>query len=225
MKVELVDHTDNPDLLAGAAAHSCHSSRGSHEIIDSEDEEKLKRILRKSIERGHTSVIEHAKFTFSIKGISRTCSHQLVRHRIASYSQQSQRHIKPDEEKYVTPPKIRQDEEIQKKFERTMSEIWKSYRELAEDEKVPVEDARFVLPNATKTNITVTMNARSLMNFFELRTCTHAQWEIREMANKMLSKIRDKAPVMFEDAGPPCRRRGVCPENDEDCELYDKYIS
>lgn len=225
MKVKLIDYTENADLIAGAAAHSCHSSKGAHKIVETKDEEKLKRILRKTMDRGHTSVIEHANFTFGIKGISRACSHQLVRHRIASYSQQSQRHIKPDEEKYVTPPKIKRNAEAEEKFKETMSKIWKAYRELAEIEEVPIEDARFALPNATKTNITVTMNARSLMNFFELRTCTHAQWEIREMANKMLNKVRDKAPVMFEDAGPPCRRKNVCPEGDEDCELYDKYIS
>ncbi|MFP4005283.1 MAG: FAD-dependent thymidylate synthase [Candidatus Hadarchaeia archaeon] len=225
MKVKLIDYTKNPDLVAGAAAHSCHSNKSAYEIMETEKDDKLKKILRKTMEMGHTSVIEHSKFTFSIKSISRACSHQLVRHRIASYSQQSQRYIEPKDKKYVTPKTITANAEAKEKFEKTMSEVWNAYNELSENEEIPIEDARFVLPNATKTNITVTMNSRSLHNFFELRTCTHAQWEIRELANKMLSKVRKKAPVTFESAGPPCRRRGVCPERDEDCELYDKYVS
>lgn len=225
VKVELIEYTPKPDLLAGVAAHSCRSSKDSSEIRETEEEEKLKRILRKAVERGHTSVVEHASFTFNVAGISRACSHQLVRHRIASYSQQSQREIKPNEEEFVTPPAIKSNSKAKEKFHNLMREIWKTYQDLIEEEDVSQEDSRFVLPNATKTNIVVTMNGRSLLNFFELRTCMHAQWEIRAVANKMLSEAKEVAPKIFENAGPPCKRRNTCPENDSDCELYEKYVS
>lgn len=225
MKVELIEYTPQPDLIAGAAAHSCRSSKACSEILETEGKERLKKILRKAVERGHTSVAEHASFTFSIEGISRTCSHQLVRHRIASYSQQSQREIKLNEEEFVTPPEIKSNPRAKKKFHDIMKEVWKTYRKLIEEEGIPQEDSRFVLPNAAKTNIVVTMNGRALMNFFELRTCMHAQWEIRAVANKMLSEVKKIAPKIFKDAGPPCKRRKVCPENDSECELYEKYIS
>ncbi|KXB05953.1 hypothetical protein AKJ53_01690 [candidate division MSBL1 archaeon SCGC-AAA382F02] len=224
MKVELIEHTSQPDMLAAAAARSCHSNKGASEIQESEDEEELKRVLRKTVEQGHTAVIEHANFTFSIKGISRACSHQLVRHRIASYSQQSQRHIKPGEEKFVVPPSIKENSQALENFKEALEKAWKTYEDLSENEDVPLEDSRFLLPNATKTNIVVTMNARSLMNFFELRTCMHSQWEIRALANSMLNQVKKVAPTIFEDAGPPCKRREVCPEKDPDCELYKEYV-
>lgn len=224
MKVELLEYTPQPDILASVAAHSCHAKEGASELREEKDEEKLKNILRKTVERGHTSVMEHASFTFSIEGISRACSHQLVRHRIASYSQQSQRYVKPDEEKYVTPPSIKGNPSAQKRFQKVMKEAWNAYENLVEDENMPQEDSRFVLPNATKTNIVMTMNARSLLNFFELRTCLHAQWEIRAVANKMLSEVKEVASTIFENAGPPCKRNGVCPEKDPDCKFYEEYI-
>ncbi len=223
MKVELIRHTEDPDTLSALAARACRSKEGASKLKETEDEDYLEKVLKKTMEKGHTSVVEHATFTFSIEGISRACSHQLVRHRIASYSQQSQRHIKPEEKKFVTPPTIEEEPSARKRFEKAMEEAWDAYRELAEGEDIPAEDARFVLPNATKTNIVVTMNARSLINFFEQRTCMHAQWEIRAVANKMLKKVREVAPTIFEEAGPFCRRRGECPENDEECELYGKY--
>ncbi|KXA92148.1 hypothetical protein AKJ65_07985 [candidate division MSBL1 archaeon SCGC-AAA259E19] len=213
-----------PDLLASVAAHSCHAKEGASEVREEKSDEKLKNILRKTVERGHTSVVEHASFTFSVEGISRACSHQLVRHRIASYSQQSQRYVRPDEERYVIPPSVKRDSSALEKYKSAMKEAWEAYKGLIE-EGVSREDSRFVLPNATETNIVVTMNARSLLNFFELRTCMHAQWEIRAVANRMLKEVKEVAPTIFEDAGPPCKRRGVCPEDDSDCELYKKYIS
>lgn len=224
MKVELLEYTPQSDVLAAAAAHSCHSNKGAKEIKETENEKKLKEILRKTVERGHTSVVEHANFTFSLEGISRACSHQLVRHRIASYSQQSQRYTKPDDIEYVTPPSINKEASARENFQKAMKMAWKAYENLMEKEDVPKEDSRFVLPNATKTNVVMTMNARSLLNFFELRTCLHAQWEIRAVANKMLSEVKKVAPVIFEDAGPPCKRNGVCPEKDPDCKFYEEYI-
>lgn len=224
MKVKLTEHTNQPDILAAIAARSCRSSKGAPEIREKEEKENLKKVLKKTLEKGHTSVIEHVNFTFSLEGISRACSHQLVRHRIASYSQQSQRHIKPDKKEFVTPPSIKENPEAKEKFEKTMENVWNAYKNLLENEEIPKEDARFVLPNSTKTNIVVTMNARSLLNFFEQRTCMQAQWEIRTLANQMLSKVKEVAPTIFENAGPFCKLRGDCPENVQSCKLYEKYV-
>ena len=221
MKVKLLAHTPNPDLLAGLAARVCWSKEAASEIVL--DEEKLTGTLKKAIERGHTSVMEHVTFTFSIEGISRACSHQLVRHRMASYSQQSQRYVSLDEPEYVTPPKINGDPAAKELYDKRMTEAWRGYRDLLEA-GVREEDARFVLPNSAKTNIVVTMNARSLLSFFKLRCCLHAQWEIRGLASEMLLAVREVAPKLFDAAGAPCVTSGNCPESDTSCELYAKHV-
>ncbi len=224
MKVELLEHTTDPDLLSAVAARTCRSEKGASKLRKEKGKENLIKVLQKTVEKGHEPVIEHANFTFSIEGISRACSHQLVRHRLASYSQQSQRHIKPNKERYVTPPQIKKNSEAKEKFEKAMKKAWTAYKKLAQLEGIPKEDSRFVLPNATKTNIVATMNARTLINFFKQRTCLHAQWEIRTVANKMLKKVKEVAPKIFEKAGPPCKTDRKCPENDSSCEFYRKYI-
>ncbi len=218
MKVELIAYTPEPDIIAAAAAKLTHSKSDVDELLK-EDKEKMKRLLRIVIKMGHTSVVEHAYFTFAISGVSRALTHQLVRHRIASYSQQSQRYVEQDME-YVTPSSISKNEKIRKKYDEMMKKIWKLYNEMKKE--VPIEDARYILPNATHTKIIVSMNARSLLNFFELRCCLHAQWEIRKLAWRMLHLVRKVAPTIFEDAGPPCRTRGYCPMNKKDCIWYPK---
>jgi thymidylate synthase (FAD) len=219
MKVKLIAHTPDPDALAGAAARSCRSRRAADEILK-EDRSKLLQSLEVCVGRGHESVIEHASFTFSVEGVSRACTHELVRHRIASYSQQSQRAVKL-EKSYVVPPTISRDREAEKIYLAAMDAAWKDYLALI-DRGIPVEDARYVLPNAATANIVVTMNARSLLNFFKLRCCTHAQWEIRELAYEMLKLVKKVAPKIFERAGPSCVVDGRCPEKDESCPLYPK---
>ena len=219
MKVKLIAHTHDPDALAGAAARSCRSQRAADEILK-EDRSKLLRSLEICVEHGHDSVIEHASFTFSVEDVSRACTHELVRHRIASYSQQSQRAVKL-EKKYVVPPSISKDKGAEKVYADAMDASWKEYADLI-NRGIPVEDARYVLPNAATANIVVTMNARSLMNFFRLRCCNHAQWEIRELAYEMLKLVKKVAPAIFEKAGPACVIDGACPENDESCPLYPK---
>lgn len=218
MKVELIAYTPEPDIIAAVAAKLTHSKSDIDELLK-EDREKLKRLLRIVIRMGHTSVIEHAYFTFAISGVSRALTHQLVRHRIASYSQQSQRYVEQDME-YVTPPSIARNEKIRKKYDEMMKKIWELYNEMKEE--VPIEDARYILPNATTSKIIVSMNARSLLNFFELRCCLHAQWEIRKLAWRMLHLVKKVAPTIFEDAGPPCRTRGYCPMDKKDCIWYPK---
>ena len=168
---------------------------------------------------GHTSVIEHASFTFAISDVSRSLTHQLVRHRIASYSQQSQRYVNLNEPTYVIPPLIAKNKKTKEAYEQTMQAIWEHYNKLLKLH-IPAEDARYVLPNATCTNIMVTMNARSLLNFFELRCCLHAQWEIRMLANKMLREVKVVAPRIFKNSGPACKTKGICPEKKKNCPLY-----
>ena len=218
MKVELIAYTPEPDIIAAVAAKLTHSKSDVDELLK-EDREKLKRLLRIVIKMGHTSVVEHAYFTFAISGVSRALTHQLVRHRIASYSQQSQRYVEMNVE-YVTPPSIARNEKIRKKYDEMMKKIWELYNEMKEE--VPIEDARYILPNATTSKIIVSMNARSLLNFFELRCCLHAQWEIRKLAWRMLHLVKKVAPTIFEDAGPPCRTRGYCPMEKKDCIWYPK---
>ncbi len=165
---------------------------------------------------GHFSVLEHASFTFGIEGISRACSHQLVRHRLASYSQQSQRYVSQKERfEAVTPPSIACRPELRERYEGLLEEIHRVYGQFL-DAGVPAEDARFVLPNAAATKLVVTMNARELHHFFNLRCCRRAQWEIRAVARDMLRLVRRKAPVLFAKAGPGCLR-GACPEGAMTC--------
>jgi len=220
MNVKLIGFTPNPEKLPAMAAKLTHSKTKPEELDKSSDKE-LKAILEHVVGLGHTSVIEHTCFTFAISDVSRSLTHQLVRHRIASYAQQSQRYVNLNEPSYVTPPKIAKDKKMKKAYDETMNNIWKEYNNLLEL-GIPAEDARYVLPNATHTNIIVTMNARSLMNFFELRCCLHAQWEIRQLANKMLREVKKVAPIIFKKAGPACKSKGICPENKKDCPLYPK---
>lgn len=218
MKVKLISYTPDPEKIPAIAAKLTHS-RIKPEELDKVPNKELKAILEHVMKLGHTSVVEHATFTFAISDVSRSLTHQLVRHRIASYSQQSQRYVDLRKPKYVTPPKIKRDKNLKEAYDETMKIIWKEYNKLL-DIGIPAEDARYVLPNATCTNIIVTMNARSLLNFFELRCCMHAQWEIRELANKMLKEVKKVAPTIFKNAGPACKSKGICPENKKDCPLY-----
>lgn len=211
MRVRLLAYTQNAEAICAAAGKSCYSEKSSMELVDAPNPDK---VLGKIVGMGHHSVIEHAVFTFSVEGVSRSLTHQLVRHRVASFSQQSQRYVSMNKPTYVVPKTIEADPELKEEFDRIMDEIWKSYNILAE--KVPPEDARYVLPNACITNITITMNARELIHFFSLRCCNRAQWEIRELADEMLRLCKEVYPVIFKGAGPPCVR-GPCPEGKLTC--------
>ena len=212
MKVTLLACTQNADAICAAAGNSCYSESSSADIVDNIDSDK---VLSRIVGMGHHSVIEHAVFTFSVEGVSRALTHQLVRHRVASYSQQSQRYVSLDSASYVTPHTVEDNLEASKVFDETMDAIWDAYRRL-EEIGIPPEDARYLLPNGCTTNITITMNARELLHFFSLRCCNRAQWEIREMADRMLEICREQSPVIFREAGPPCIR-GPCPEGKKSC--------
>ena len=212
MIVRLLAHTPDADRICAAAAHSCYSEDSAADLLETVDPAKM---LRHVIGMGHHSVIEHAVFTFSVEGVSRALTHQLVRHRIASFSQQSQRYVRLSEPTYVVPETVKRDPEAMKVYEETMDGIWDSYSKLI-GMGIPAEDARYVLPNGCTTNISITMNARELLHFFSMRCCNRAQWEIREMADEMLRLCKEVSPVIFSDAGPACRR-GPCPEGKKTC--------
>ncbi len=205
MKVSLIEYTPNPDYTAAFAARVCYSSDIEKLKLD---DEGVKNILRRVIKSGHHSVLEHVNFTFLIEGISRVATHQLVRHRIASYSQQSHRYTRIKRESFVIPENL--SDEARKLIEKHIDASIDLYNKLIEM-GVKKEDARFVIPQAVSSNIVVTMNARELLHFFSLRCCVRAQWEIRNCAVEMLRLVKRKAPIIFENAGPTCVR-GRCPE-------------
>jgi thymidylate synthase (FAD) len=219
MKVSLLQHTPEPERTVALAARLCYSSASIGELNEKFSSADITDFLAKIMSLGHQSVLEHASFTFGIEGISRACSHQLVRHRLASYSQQSQRYVvfKGDDFPLVAPESIASSPRRLEVFNEAVKAAAKAYRELVDD-GVPAEDARFVLPNAAETKIIVTMNARELLHFFELRCCERAQWEIRAMAIEMLRIVKPAAPVIFSSAGPGCLV-GPCPEGAMTCGL------
>ena len=211
MNVKLLSYTKDADAICAAAGRSCYSEKPAVELMGMKDPEKT---LSNIVGLGHHSVLEHAVFTFSVDGVSRALTHQLVRHRIASFSQQSQRYVSLKEPTYVIPETVKADPASLVLYEEMMKKIWDAYAVLSET--IPAEDARYLLPNGCTTNITITMNARELRHFFSLRCCERAQWEIREMADRMLVLCQEVSPVIFKDAGPPCVR-GPCPEGKLSC--------
>lgn len=239
MKVTLLQHTGEPEKIVAAAAKLCYSDSGVDNILEGLTEEKTDKFLNMLMNLGHESPIEHVTFTFGIEGVSRSLLAQITRHRIASYSVKSQRYVKEGMFEYIIPPEIEADPEAKKVFLETMEKDQKAYDRLVEilfqkhyqtltrqgldekqaktkAEKAAIEDARFVLPNACETKMVVTMNARSLMNFFRHRCCSRAQWEIRELANEMLKLVKETAPTLFQKAGPSCVS-GPCPEGKMSC--------
>jgi len=210
MLVQLLTHTPNPELVVAAAARLCYSDASIEQLFGQSDEQ-VARLLGKILGLGHYSVLEHASFSFGIEGISRACSHQLVRHRVASFSQQSQRYVSHEMPfAVVTPASIEERPELLARVAVHMAATHELYRDLLAAD-VPAEDARFVLPNAAATKLVLTMNARELHHFFALRCCRRAQWEIRDMAKEMLRLARRAAPLLFAAAGPGCLK-GTCPE-------------
>ena len=248
----LIAHTPEPEKIVATAAKLCYSSSDISSLKEGLTEEKTRSFIEMLASIGHESVFEHVSFTFGIEGISRACSHQLVRHRIASYSQKSQRYVNENGFEFITPPEIEELPEAKAEFDRLMEQITESYDKIADlltanhtarltaeglDEKTAAskarklanEDARFVLPNACETKIVVTMNVRSLFNFFEHRCCNRAQWEIRAVAEEMLRLCKETAPNIFCHAGPSCVVSGKCPEGKMSCgkikEVQAKYAN
>lgn len=225
LRVELLTMTPDPLPLIYAAFRQCYHAGFVADmwprLLSGEiSKDKQAEFVQSVLESGHDSPVEHVSFTFAVEGISRACSHQLVRHRIASYSQQSQRYVDESEMDYILPPAIARIPEARERFEGLMQEISQAYRDLKGllsehgRAKSANEDARFVLPQAAETKIVITMNCRSLLHFFSLRCCARAQWEIREMALAMLALCRERLPAIFGAAGARCERLGYCPESE-----------
>jgi len=225
LNVTLLSYTPDPERVTAAAARQCYSKFSATKAFEDFKKGDIEKQLRLVIGNGHLSVLEHASFTFAIDGVSRACTHQLVRHRIASYSQQSQRYVKLDEIEFVVPGTIAASETGLKRYNESLETCKRCYSDLLKS-GIPAEDARYILPQASPSKIVVTMNSRSLMNFFELRCCLRAQWEIRAVAEEMLKLVKGVAPVIFENSGPSCVSKKTCPDKDYDCpkwvELYKK---
>ena len=251
MKVTLITYTPHPEQTIASAARLCYSAASIDDLREKMTEEKAASFVEMLSELGHESPVEHASFTFGIEGVSRSLLAQITRHRIASYSVQSQRYVREAQFEYVLPPEIEAVPEAKAEFLAAMEEDQRHYERLTEilmkkheaaflaegkdekeahraAEKKAIEDARFVLPNACCTKILLTMNARSLQNMFRQRCCMRAQWEIREMAEQMLKCCVEVAPTLFCKAGPACVA-GACPEGKMCCgktaEVRAKYAA
>lgn len=239
MNVKLIAHTVEPDKVVAAAAKLCYSHTGAMDLMEDLDDKQAENFVEMLGRIGHESPIEHANFTFAIEGVSRSLLAQITRHRLASFSVQSQRYVKLKNFVYITPPEIASIPEALQLYQETMQACVKSYQELAEilekkhyanflaqgfsekeskrkAEKKAIEDARFVLPNASETKMVMTMNARELLHFFKLRCCNRAQWEIRELAKAMVKEVYPVSKALFANAGPACCT-GACPEGKMTC--------
>lgn len=224
MQVELLYHTPDPERAIATAARLCYAPVGAAELMETMPEDRVKSVLSTIMGSGHFSTLEHASYTFAIDGVSRSLTHQLVRHRVASFNQQSQRYVKfTSGLATVKPESVAQDAQASEVFDEAIRVAIEAYEKLLAA-GVPAEDARYLLPNAAETKIVVTMNVRELLHFFELRCCNRAQWEIRELAHRMLELARPTAPFVFADAGAPCVH-GVCPEGKMTCgNPYDRVV-
>lgn len=216
MHVELLYHTPDPERAIATAARLCYAPVGAAELMETMPEERVRSVLSTIMGSGHFSTLEHASYTFAVDGVSRALTHQLVRHRIASFNQQSQRYVRfADGVATVKPESVAESEEASSVFDQAIDAAVEAYGKLL-DAGVPAEDARYLLPNAAETKIVITMNVRELLHFFSLRCCNRAQWEIRDMAHRMLELARPTAPFIFLDAGAPCVG-GTCPEGKMTC--------
>ncbi|GAC1305660.1 MAG: FAD-dependent thymidylate synthase [Vulcanimicrobiaceae bacterium] len=220
LKVVLLSHSPEPERAVATAARNCYSPRDIETIDDNWTPGEIEKMVGRVRDAGHLSTFEHTMFTFGVSGVSRALTHQLVRHRHMSYEQKSQRYIKLQGQfDFITPPSIAARPEIKAKYDALMTQIAEFYTE-ALAAGTPAEDARFALPNAAETQIVVTANARALLDFFSLRTCNNAQWEIRELAFSMLRLAKRAAPALFVRAGATCVR-GYCNEpNGPECPRY-----
>ena len=239
MNVKLISCTPEPEKIVAAAAKNCYSGASVDAIMDGLTEDAIASFMDRLAEIGHESPLEHASFTFAIEGVSRSLLAQITRHRIASFSVQSQRYVRQKGFEYVVPPEIEAVPAAKTLFQLAMKADQKVYEELTETlmgkyipeliasgvsekeayrraEKKAIEDARYVFPNACTTKIVMTMNARELRHFFRLRCCNRAQWEIQELADKMLALCTEAAPHLFQNAGAPCDH-GVCTEGKMSC--------
>lgn len=226
MNVKLLEMSQNAIALIYVACRQCYSEKFAGDVFADAtvDLKKQEEFVKSIVASGHMSPLEHVKFTFAVQGVSRALTHQLVRHRLASYSQQSQRYVKEKDFDYIIPPAIENNPEAKNEFEKLMNTIQQSYTKLllflGQDNikgELANQDARFALPQAAETKIVVSMNCRELLHFFEHRCCSRAQWEIRQLANKMLEICQKELPAVFFEAGAKCETLKHCPEGEKFC--------
>lgn len=216
MNVELLQYPEHPERAVATAARLCYAPVGATELMETMPPERVQSVLSTIMKSGHFSTLEHVSYTFAVDGVSRALTHQLVRHRLASFNQQSQRYVKfAGDVEVVKPPTVAAQEDTSRVFDEAIDAVVDAYHKLL-DAGVPAEDARYLLPNAAETKIVITMNIRELLHFLSLRCCNRAQWEIREMAWQMLALCKQAAPALFEHAGPACVS-GPCPEGKSTC--------
>jgi len=216
MRVRLIKHTPDPLRTVALAARLCYSPVGIEDIDKDLGDDDVAKLVGFIIKSGHLSTTEHISFNFAVEGISRAASHQVVRHRLASYNQQSQRYVRfKGDYEYITPPSIKE-KDLEKKYKDVMEKTVSFYKDML-DEGIEAEDARYILPNAFETKMVITMNGRELLHFFTLRCCNRSQWEIREMSIEMLKLVKKACPIVFDNAGPNCLR-GPCPEGKFKCD-------
>jgi thymidylate synthase (FAD) len=227
MKIELINYSENAEKKIALAAKLCYASDAERIY----DDENVNEFVNKLKKMGHMSPFEHASYSFLIEGISRVTSHQLVRHRLASYSQRSQRYVSHDNFEYITPPSLenktiifddRSEQNAKYYYRECMEKIADMYKLLSE--AVDDEDARYILPNACETKIVATMNTRELIHFFNERLCQRAQWEIRNMAAEMLKSVKEVSPIIFKNVGPKCVELEKCPEGKMSCGKLNKML-
>lgn len=230
MRVVLLDVTNDALAIIYSACRQCYSKEFAGDIFakSADNAKKQEDFVRKVVSSGHESPMEHVKFTFAVENVSRALTHQLVRHRMASYSQQSQRYVKADGFDYIIPPMIAKDNVTTEIFNTAMAQIQEAYskilnilKEKGVEGEAANQDARFVLPQAAETKIVITMNCRELKHFFSERCCVRAQWEIRALAGEMLKICKDKLPSVFDGFGAKCVGFGYCPEGEKfTCKKY-----
>jgi thymidylate synthase (FAD) len=224
LSVTLLQHTPDPDRSVAIAGRLCYAPVSAADLKQAMTDEEVGKLVRILVRSGHHSALEHASFSFAVDGVSRACTHQLVRHRVASYNQQSQRYVHfGGDDSFVVPPKIAADAAAEKVFLEAMDQARSAYDRLVDlglaegrTRESVQEDARFVLPNAAETKIVVTMNARELRHFFQVRCCHRAQWEINGLAWEMRQMLREVSPHLFAGTGPNCLY-GKCGEGKMTC--------
>jgi thymidylate synthase (FAD) len=229
LRLSLLQHTPDPDRAVAVAGRLCYAPVSASELTQEMKDEDVAKLVRILVRSGHHSALEHASFSFAVDGVSRACTHQLVRHRVASYNQQSQRYVRFDAaDGFVVPPSIAGDPQAMQVFLEAMENARVAYDRLVEiglaegrGKESVQEDARFVLPNAAETKIVVTMNARELRHFFHVRCCRRAQWEINQLAWEMRSMVREISPHLFQGTGPSCLY-GECGEGKMTCGRPDR---
>ena len=229
MNVRLITNTQDPETVIAAAAKLCYSKKDGKKLFDEmiDDEALLDRFLDRFMELGHGSPLEHATFTFEVSGVSRSCSHQLVRHRNTSFNQKSQRYVDEENFEYVTPDVIASYEAADYLFDVAMADANDSYKAIKEalmdagyPEKIAQENARAVLPNACATSLVMTMSLRQIYNFLDIRICNRAQDEIREVATRIYDIMKTNFPKLMRRRFPMCEMTGFCPEGAMGCGLH-----